>query len=377
MTASEEDGSPQGRQRRVRFHGRVQFKTIRHVADFLEEEITDGWYRKSDFIRMSDEVADIAKLLADGKEFHEGEELCIRGLEHLVEEDVADYRAEKMIASIDAVLDEQDEQADEDIYDPDMIAEIYGEIVSPLLREAYLVGLRDAKEGAAAAALIPDLEEEAVLAERQHLQAVDKETTDAEGATAEPEDKQDTVDDFYDEGNKEEYADLAPMSTHENDESDEAEGIVKLNTSLSSIGTEVHIEKKPLPPTKKSSPEKKTHKTKDKKSNAGESGSKSPTRKNLRRKTFNRKGGTELSPFVFRRDGTIKFRNFDVEHRKREQSKIRKDAIKSSMFKFLEEDEGADDISALLSKSSTQKKNKKPGASLARTNKGSSHQRKS
>lgn len=378
MTACKEDGSPQERQRRVRFHGRVQFKTIRHVADFLEEEITDGWYRKSDFIRMSDEVADIAKLLADGKDFHEGEELCIRGLEHLVEEDVADYRAEKMIASIDAVLDEQDDQADEDIYDPDTIAEIYGEIVSPLLREAYLVGLRDAKEGAAAAALIPDLEEEVVLAERQHFQAIDKKTTDAKSATAEPEDKQDPADDFYDEGNKEEYADLAPLSTHDIDESDDTEGVVKLNTSLSSIGTEVHIEKKPSPPTtKSSSPEKKTQKTKDKKSNSCESSSKSPTRKNLRRKTFNRKGGTELSPFVFRRDGTIKFRNFDVEHRKREQSKIRKDAIKSSMFKFLEEDEGADDISTILSKSSSQKKNKKPGASLARTNRGSSHQRKS
>ncbi|KAG7347026.1 hypothetical protein IV203_006095 [Nitzschia inconspicua] len=377
MTASEEVESSEDRRRKVRFHGRVQFKTIRHVADFSEDEISDGWYRKNDFIRMSDEVAEIAKLLADGKEFHQGEELCIRGLEHLVEEDVADYRAEKMIASIDAVLDEQDEQADEDIYDPDLIAEIYGEIVSPLLREAYLVGLRDAKEGAAAAALIPDLEvvQPSLMVEEERQ----PEKVMTESVAPEPEkqteEKEQPADDLPEEENKEEYADLAPMSSH----ADHEEGLLNLNTSLSSIGTEVHIEKKPPPPTKKGSPEK-THKTRDKQSTFGsksESTQKSPTRKNLRRKTFNRKGGTELSPFVFRRDGTIKFRNFDVEHRKREQSKLRKEAIKSSMFKFLENDDGADDISHILSKSAPTKKNKKPGLSLTRTSKGSTHQRKS
>ncbi|KAG7364344.1 hypothetical protein IV203_037546 [Nitzschia inconspicua] len=377
MTTSEEVESSEDRRRKVRFHGRVQFKTIRHVADFSEDEISDGWYRKNDFIRMSDEVAEIAKLLADGMEFHQGEELCIRGLEHLVEEDVADYRAEKMIASIDAVLDEQDEQADEDIYDPDLIAEIYGEIVSPLLREAYLVGLRDAKEGAAAAALIPDLEvvqPSLIVEEERQPEKVMTESVAPE-TEKQTEEKEQPADDFPEEESREEYADLAPMSSH----ADHEEGLLNLNTSLSSIGTEVHIEKKPPPPTKKGSPEK-THKTRDKQSTFGsksESTQKSPTRKNLRRKTFNRKGGTELSPFVFRRDGTIKFRNFDVEHRKREQSKLRKEAIKSSMFKFLEDDDAADDISHILSKSAPTKKNKKPGLSLTRTSKGSTHQRKS
>ena len=134
-------GEAEKSKRKVRFHGRVQFKTIRHVADFTDDEIVNGWYRKKDFMRMSEEVSEIAQLIANGKETYNGEELCIRGLEHLVEEDVADYRAEKMIASIDAVLDEQDEQRDEDIYDGDIIAEIYTEIVTPLQREAYLVGL--------------------------------------------------------------------------------------------------------------------------------------------------------------------------------------------------------------------------------------------
>jgi hypothetical protein len=378
MTISEVEETPGERQRKVRFHGRVQFKTIRHVADFSEDEISDGWYRKNDFIRMSDEVAEIAKLLADGKEFHQGEELCIRGLEHLVEEDVADYRAEKMIASIDAVLDEQDDQAEEDIYDPDIIAKIYGEIVSPLLREAYLVGLRDAKEGAAAAASIPDLEETPALIEDKHMLTPQMTTTTETVTVAsepqkEKDQHQDPIDDFYDEQNKEEYADLSPISSHGDDESDNNEGLLKLNTSLNSIGTEVHIEKKLLPQTKRTSPDKKGLKKQSTPGSKTETIPKSPTRKNLRRKTFNRKGGTELSPFVFRRDGTIKFRNFDVEHRKREQSKMRKECIKDSMFKFLEDDDGGDDISEFISKSSPRKKTKKPAVGL----KGSSHQRKS
>ena len=152
------------RERRVRFHGRVQFKTIRHVSDFTDKEIGDGFYRKKDFARMSEDVSEIANLVSKGKDSRGGEELCVRGLEHLVEEDVADYRAEKMIASIDAVLDEQDEQRDEDVYDPDIIAQLYSEIVSPLLREAYLVGLRDAQEAAAASAQIPDYIPEKVKA---------------------------------------------------------------------------------------------------------------------------------------------------------------------------------------------------------------------
>ncbi|KAL3923862.1 MAG: hypothetical protein SGILL_001400 [Bacillariaceae sp.] len=349
------------RQRKVRFHGRVQFKTIRHVADFSDGEISDGWYRKPDFIRMSDEVAEIAKLLADGKETHKGEELSIRGLEHLVEEDVADYRAEKMIASIDAVLDEQDDQADEDVYDPDMIAEIYGEIVSPLLREAYLVGLRDAKEGAAAAALIPDLEEPSV--------AMETEKTEIDAQPPEPEvTPPETNVDPLGESSHEEYADLAPMAPEADDNDDVDEGCLKLNTSLSSIGTEVHPEKRAPLETKKSSQEKKSQKSRDKQSATDENGPKSPTRKSVhRRKTFDRKGGTELSPFVFRRDGTIKFRNFDVEHRKREQSKVRKDTIKSSMFKFLDDEDEGDDIAKLIENSAPKKKNRKPAVGVPRT----------
>jgi hypothetical protein len=339
---------------------------------------------------MSDEVADIAKLLAEGQEYYDGEELCIRGLEHLVEEDVADYRAEKMIASIDAVLDEQDEQAEEDIYDPDMIAEIYSEIVNPLLREAYLVGLRDAKEGAAAAAQIPDLEiptmvhktppppkpptespqpepSQSQIEPQQPPESpvppIETPQKEEDSKSVEPpqppppsppkveKPKQEKADekDFMCDGDQEEaYFDLADID-------DDVEGQMKLNTSLSSIGGEVLPEKNvPLPTKKKVSAEKKAQK---KEKAASTSGDEKSSRKTLRRKTFNRKGGSELSPFVFRRDGTKQFRNFDAEHMKREEKRVRKDCIQSSMFKFL--DDGDDDIEKIISKSPPKNKSKK------------------
>jgi hypothetical protein len=155
---------PDERVRKVQFHSRVQFKTIRHVSDFTEDEVQEGWYQKQDFMRMSEEVGVIAKMVAEGKDTHNGEEISVRGLEHLVEEDVADYRAEKMIASIDAVLDEQDDQRDDEINDPEAIAKIYSEIATPLLREAYLVGLRDAEEAQLASDAIDSIMSESASA---------------------------------------------------------------------------------------------------------------------------------------------------------------------------------------------------------------------
>lgn len=266
------------RERRVRFHGRVQFKTIRHVADFSDTEIVEGWYRKKDFMRMSEEVSEIAQLIATGTETYKGEELCIRGLEHLVEEDVADYRAEKMIASIDAVLDEQDEQREEDVYDGDIIAEIYTEIVTPLLREAYLVGLRDAKEASKAADQIPDLIPEKISTTPRKTKAPKMETS---------------------------------TSSRKSRSSREA-GAPEV------VGEEMLKSNK--------------EKSKDK-----ENGNKSSA---ARRKHRSRLGlGTELSPLVRRRDGSFAFRNRDLEKAKAELSRQRKECVRDALFKHLDSDD--------------------------------------
>jgi hypothetical protein len=254
------------RERRVRFNGRVQFKTIRHVSEFSEEEIGTGWYRKKDFQRMSEDVTEIANLVAKGTDSHKGEELCVRGLEHLVEEDVADYRAEKMIASIDAVLDEQDEQRDEEVCDPDIIAQLYTEIVSPLLREAYLVGLRDAQEAAAAAEQIPDASPADVTVPQSESVTVIEESSPA------------------------------------------VEGEDVLKTAVAAIP-------------------------------------KSPSDPPVKKKRLVRGLATENSPFVRSRDGTLTFRNKELERVKAEMKKQRKDCVRESLFKLLDIDDSLEPIS--------------------------------
>jgi hypothetical protein len=285
MTEGSAGTNLEDRERKVRFHGRVQFKTIRHVTDFSDEEILAGWYRKKDFMRMSEDVSEIAQLVAKGKESHNGEDLCIRGLEHLVEEDVADYRAEKMIASIDAVLDEQDEQRDEDVNDPDIIAELYTEIVTPLQREAYLVGLRDAKEATAAAEQIPDNKPEDITKNSKRPQS--SKSSESSGSSR----------------TNASYETCEVASTP-----DEGEEFLK--------NTDLIDEKK-----RKEAP---THNVT----------SKENKEKRKNRTRFGK--GTESSPLVRRRDGSFAFRN-KGHLAKVEQSKKNRDAVRQSLFNHLDD----------------------------------------
>ena len=269
------------RERRVRFHGRVQFKTIRHVQDFTDEEIAAGWYRKKDFTKMSEDVSEIADLVAKGRDSRNGEELCIRGLEHLVEEDVADYRAEKMIASIDAVLDEQDEQRDEDVYDPDIIAQLYTEIVSPLLREAYLVGLRDAQEATIAAEQIPDYIPETTPPKKSKPKKSNSKTS------------------------KSKKKKTPARPTFKDGPSEEGEEML----------SELPEPEKPDPASKPG----------DK--------PKAPKKK----PRLDRAKESERSPLVRRRDGSFAFRNKADEAAKKEISKQRRDCVRDSLFSFLDD----------------------------------------
>lgn len=301
------DSTP--RERKVRFHGRVQFKTIRHVADFTEEEIIEGWYRKKDFMRMSEEVSEIARLIGMGKETNNGEELSIRGLEHLVEEDVADYRAEKMIASIDAVLDEQDEQRDEDVNDPEIIAKLYAEIVTPLQREAYLVGLRDAKEATLAAEQMADLPppqpepaktespptpmEVDIQPKKKPLRQLSK--TKKDGSKRKPEKKYKIIPISVPAAPSEEGEEMLNEGDDKDNDKDAATAKPKAVTAAE----------------RKAAAEK---------------------RKNRVRTGMQ----SERSPLVRRRDGSFAFRNRELENAKAELKRQRKETIKDSLFKYLD-----------------------------------------
>jgi hypothetical protein len=366
-----------GGARRVRFHGRVQFKTIRHVKDFSDEEIREGWYRKRDFARMSEEVNQVAELVSSGQTSDGGEELCTRGLEHLIEEEVADYRAEKMIQSVDAVLDEQDDQRFENIFDQDTIAKLYGEIAAPLQRDAYLVALRDAVDASASSSAEVDDQVQALMAASPPSRTAPAEkyskkqspattsTPAAKGPPPPPASKITTP------------RDKAPKQPAKRPSAAPPPPAEDLKTALENNGesdatSDETCEAIPPPPEDESpripvqiskpkpSPslamKKKTllmKKKQEQDSGIGTQALASPAQvikkkvvpaapsggspgEKPKRTRLDRKKGTEMSPLVRRRDGSFGFRNKDLELEKLELSASRKARVKNSLFRLID-----------------------------------------
>lgn len=342
--------------KKVRFHGRVQFKTIRHVKDFSDEDIKRGWYRKRDFARMSEEVSKIAAKLQKGVSHVGGEEICVRGLEHLVEEDVADYRAEKMIASVDLVLDMQEDQRDEGDEDPETIARLYGEIAAPLQKEAYLIALEDAQEAQLAMEAMDDDGKEKPKKQKRK-KSIKKDTTLAmpQRRVSDPisavEDvsrisltSPDTTESVFEPLPEE--ADSASVRRGDDSVSsgsmrfgDDSYNSLKFGDSANSLKFgdsassldflgQVHEAK-----TKSPTPSKPKVKA-----------VKGPSAPNLhkeppsvrRKKKKDWTGGSERSPLVRRLDGSYAFRNTELETAREELSKQRKQAVRDSLFKHLD-----------------------------------------
>ena len=441
MTALRDDKkapSSKRQKRNIRFHERVQFKTIRHVSEFSDAEIKNGWYDKDDFNRMSDNVSDIAKLISDGETILDGEELRTRGLEHIVEEELADYRAEKMINSIDAVLDEQEEQWDEGKEEPGLIAELYAEYAKPLLREAHLIGLKDAEQGYKSwDDLLMEEEYKSLvkpnestppnslngtgnteklskskkskkgkksvdsLQERQNEnQSVKRNDVSSKTVTrkekvgpgkmkvkknkvkkSDESSKQHNFSGAVSKTEKDFKKKKIKMSNAvQNGEKFKPSSCTDLSSSSSSLLSSASSQLSPQTSSRSLMKNQSSFSSinscalkdlsihsisedfdsvKGKKNdtmlklnqniplhNEGQKNSVSPKKRNPRRSANERKHGTELSPFVFRRDGTLAFRKPDVEKLKREQKQKRKNFVKGSLTKFLECDDEEEDILA-------------------------------
>jgi hypothetical protein len=324
MGEAEESKTVKEKTTKVRFFGRVQFKTIPHVNDFSEEDILNGWYRKRDYVKMSAEVSKIAKLIAKGKDVDGREDLCIRGLEHLVEVDVADYRAETMIASVDAVLDEQEDQRNEETYDSDIIAKIYAELAAPLQKEAYLVALRDALDA------------------KEALKEMDKPKEEGKEKGKKAKKKKSKSSNSYErnESDTSETHETCEESTPEEDISEEGGSQAEVDDLLSSP---IHVKnvnvpvpaREVSPPLRNWSPELSTQSENALPPLPPKPKSPTPTKRTKAR--LDRSVGTELSPLVRRRDGTFMFRNMELDRNKIELSKERKQCVKDSLFKHLDD----------------------------------------
>jgi len=375
-----------GQKRKIRFHERVQFKTIRHVSEFTDDEISNGWYDKDDFNRMSENVSDIAQLIADGETMLDGEELCTRGLEHIVEEELADYRAEKMINSIDAVLDEQEEQWDEGKEEPGLIAELYAEYAKPLLKEAHLIGLKDAEQGYKSWDDLLDepdyqkLKPKRVGSPRvkgkkttktkdspspssftnrskakknkvssQYLSAVNKPEKDKK-KVKKSKDKSRTPKKSYSASSQDSSSssssDIQSFASSTQRSTPSSSFVLKRQSSVNSTNSctlrdmSLHSVSEEFD-TMKQLPLKDIDEDNDRPVSPKRQKKSAP-----RRTPSQRRHGTEASPFVYNRKGTLTFRKPDVEKMKREKREKRKNCIRGSFSKFLMDDDDEDDILA-------------------------------
>ena len=385
--------SSKRKKRRIRFHERVQFKTIRHVSEFTDDEITNGWYDKDDFNRMSDNVSEIAQLIADGETMLEGEELCTRGLEHIVEEELADYRAEKMINSIDAVLDEQEEQWDEGKEEPGLIAELYAEYAKPLLKEAHLIGLKDAELGyktwdelleqedykhcTQKPAGSPCMTSSKSISVGQYqspqptknhvspsslssrtkvknrVKAFDsnskqyivpgekKKVKKSKEKTRTPPKKWNSAASSASESSMSSF-DAHSLTPSQSSRSQASSFVLKHQNSVSSINSCTLREEDDFDTLSLSL----NSKLSGIDENSGNPAPLKKHKKSNRRTASERKHGSEASPFVYNRHGTLTFRKPDAEKLKREKREKRKTAIRGSLGKFLLEDDDEDDILA-------------------------------
>jgi len=357
--------------RKITFHGRVQFKKIRHVSEFSEDEIRNGWYDTDDFAQMSDNVSEIAALVGKGKKSLNGEELCLRGLEHIIEEELADYRAEKMINSIDAVLDEQEQQWDDGIEDQEAIAKLYAEFGKGLLEEAHQLGLEDAKEGYKTwDELFQESPHQRIR--KGKTKSKKKETRKAKKKKKVKKEKKEKREQI-DESEKVSPTSLPDRSPLLSQLSMESLIAPPPRSRASKLGNDNSIMLSSLQ-------EESSFLLQDSDSmllqadvEVVNDGEKKRRKYQPRRTMADRRNGSEASPFVIRRDGTLRFKRPEEERKLREQKQKRKFEISKSMSAALDFDDDDDDILAgiLSSKSSKSKPRKSSKGSSKGLSRGS------
>jgi hypothetical protein len=127
------------KERHVEFNPRIKVRSIPHMQDASEDELTERWYRK-------DELADIKKEAskhlrrAKAKELpNDGEEL--RGLRMPKKQ----QRRSLWVMALTCVLDEQKRQARDKVHDPKTMAKLYRSFAFSSEQTARVFGRQDAE----------------------------------------------------------------------------------------------------------------------------------------------------------------------------------------------------------------------------------------
>eukprot|EP00934_Nitzschia_sp_Nitz4_P000547 Nitzschia sp. Nitz4//scaffold78_size91513//48498//49280//NITZ4_004928-RA/size91513-processed-gene-0.65-mRNA-1//1//CDS//3329558127//547//frame0 len=130
--------------KRVSFSKKVRVSMTMGRHDLTDEEYANAWYHQSEFLDIADDCFALVKQAKRG-ELAE----IPRGLERLSKVGMK-QAMENRKASIYLVLDEQDQQIMDRIYDDDYTAYLYHNVTSSSQLWATVVGSRDQKEAEAA-----------------------------------------------------------------------------------------------------------------------------------------------------------------------------------------------------------------------------------
>jgi hypothetical protein len=127
----------------ISFKPNVLVKLTIHIDEYSDEEIAASWYCQEELKMIKSERTTTLLLMAnDGTMMANSERLCSRGLECFTSEGRAIKNQHKEEARI-AVFDEQDYQFENDIFDPEVIADAYSEQTRKSQVTATVVGVFD------------------------------------------------------------------------------------------------------------------------------------------------------------------------------------------------------------------------------------------
>ena len=115
---------------------------IPHINDMCDEEVHAIWYEKVDYDKIKQDIIPIVKRVMKGEKIEETNELTIRGLEYRTRKG-AIRRQHNKVEAITAVLDEQDRQIELDIFDAELISNVYLDCAAHCLVEAQQLASGD------------------------------------------------------------------------------------------------------------------------------------------------------------------------------------------------------------------------------------------
>ncbi len=150
------------RRGRVTFAPVTEIQEVPHVNDLESEDVAEIWYCKRDYEVIKATYMTTVRMMASGSTsllFENEEDHCFRGLEYRTREGARRRQGNK-ITAITAVLDEQDRQIYEGIWDPEALAEVYRRTSAHCTDAAFLLGLRDEQDTALSMSSLEELTKE-------------------------------------------------------------------------------------------------------------------------------------------------------------------------------------------------------------------------